>query len=170
MKKLILLGYAVLLSACFAAPQSRVEFVGKIKQGAGLSSYRTITVNRSLASIVKSLQAPLKQCLNSQTQGYWARGGVRTSNIVTTKHFTTLKKTGKNTAELTMQTTYDPASGAQAPQGGFYDFAIDLESAGKAKTNATLYSGMSGQDDIAAAFISWMNGKKATCPLIDNNS
>lgn len=170
MKKLLILSFVFALTACITPPQSRDEFVGKIKQGAGFSSYQTITVNRSLDAVLSSLRAPLKQCLNVEIQGHWARGGVRTSNIVTTRHLTTLKRIARNKAELTMQTTYDPASGAQPPKGGYYDFAIDFEALGHSKTKAVLYSGMSGQGDINAAFINWINGKRAACPLTENTN
>ena len=165
MKKILLLGLTFLLASCFTAPQTRVEFVGKIKQGAGLSSFKTMSINRPLNNIIRDLQTPLKECLNLQTQGYWTRGGGKSSNIVTTTYLTRLKKTASNKAELTMQTSYHPMTGAQPPKGGFYDFAIDFESQAKNKTLVTLYSGMSGQGDLNAAFTRWINGRKADCPL-----
>ena len=165
MKKIILIGLSFLLASCFTAPQTRVEFVSKIKQGAGLSSYKTMTVNRSMNSTLRRLNRPLKKCLNVQVQSYWGRGGVQTSNIVTRTYVTKVKKTSSKTAELTMQTSYDPMTGSKPPKGGFYDYAIDFESIGKNKTKVTMYSGMTGQDDITDAFTKWVNGKKASCPL-----
>jgi len=165
MERILLIGLTFLLASCAAAPQTRPEFVSKIKQGAGLSSFEEMTVNRPLKSILVDLQSPLKECLNLKRQDYWVRGGVRTSNTVTRTYTTTLKKLSHNQAELTLQTNYDPMIGSKPPKGGFFEFAIDFQSKENNKTIVTLYNGMSGQGDLNAAFVKWINGKKADCPL-----
>lgn len=165
MERILLIGFAFILASCAAAPQTRTEFVSTIKQGAGLSSFEKMTINRTLKSILVDLQAPLKECLNLKRQDYWVRGGIRTSNTVTRTYVTTLKKLSRNKAELTLQTTYDPNFGSEPPKGGFFEFAIDFQSKEQNKTIVTLYSGMSGQGDLNASFVKWINGEKADCPL-----
>lgn len=166
--RVVLVSIVSLALAACAMPQTRQEFVGKIRQGAGLSSFTSVMVNQPLDTVLKHMDAPMQNCLNVTIKSYWTRDGIKSSNVVTTTYRTGIQRPDKNSAELTIRSTYAPLMGPEPPKGGFFDYAVDFEAVAKSKTKVTLYSGMSGQDDLSHAFVKWIHGRNTSCPLTKN--
>ena len=147
------------------APQSRAEYVARIKEGGMLVRTDSHVAGRSFEQVVGALRQKVEECLQSDTHVVRS-GGIGSMNV--THHSRTqLQVVGTGRAELTTQFT---STGSityvqQVPPGGFYERAVDIERVSPTTTRLTYY-GPSTDSSMStwAAIRDWSDGRAAGCP------
>lgn len=145
-------------------PQTRQEFVKAVADGARGAKVETLVIERGFDEVYKTLEARTTPCLDKMVQrssyvGYWERSS--------SDYTPTLKRTGPDRAEFTMQVAHNPRGvGHTPPPGGLYIMAADLKRAGAARTEVVLYKPTIGFKNIAKSFVQWVDGQSTDCPKL----
>jgi hypothetical protein len=160
---------AVLLNApplgAIDVPQTPDEFRREVAKGARGARMETRVVDRPFDEVYQSVEARTAPCLDvtvkrSANVGYWERSS--------SDYTPTLRRLGRDRAELILQVAHNPRGvGHTPPPGGLYLMVVDLKRVGPSRTEVVLYSPTIGAfKKIPASFLQWAEGSGADCPKL----
>lgn len=163
----VLAGVVVALSGgCGPVPQSRIEFVQAVSEGAFGTEHETFFVDRDLESVLADLSRNVDACLAAGLSY-----GMRTGNTYETiymDYHPTILRIGDDRAEITLQVQNEPTPRSSMPPNGYFVIAEDLQSVGARVRVDFYYPTIAGHyEDIAAAMREWTIGNPAECPDLD---
>ena len=151
------------LSGCVAnigAPQSREEFVAKVKPGGLGRKSEQMTINRPFNAVLTDLRSFSDKCLNvrvtrSGSYQYKEVGG-------STTYHPKISSTGSK-ASLSVQEEYgSKRANSGAPPGGLFVVVTELRPAGEGKTQVGIYHLYKGE--LVDPMKGWLTGEKRLCP------
>jgi len=158
---------AGLLSGCAGtlAPQSRPEYVARVREGGAFLMVDSHVAQRGIEPVVASLRQKSLECLTGESQMRRSSGGITTMQM-NTRYRTIVQMTGPTRAELTTQfLATGTAYVQQVPDGGFYERAVDIERLSPTTTRLTYYgSSFDSSRKVWAAIKEWSEGRPAACP------
>lgn len=158
---------ALLLAGCGAtlAPQTRPEYVAKIKEGGAFLAVDSHVANRSIEQVVATLRQKSQECLTGESQLRRSSGGMTTMQL-TNQYSTVVRTIDSGRAELTTQfNAKGSAYVQQVPQGGFYERAVDIERLSPTTTKLTYYgTNFSSAMKVWSALKDWSDGRMSACP------
>src|SRR5262245_22401059 len=144
-------------------PQTREEFVRSAAAGERGMRMETITVNRGLDAVYRTLAARTRPCLDVKVE----RAGYVGSQMEVSSldYEPTLKRFGRDRAEFSLRVIHRARGvGVAPPQGGFHVMAADLKRVDPTHTEVVLYRVAMGSKEITKRFMQWASGKSAECP------
>lgn len=158
---------AVVLAGCAGtlAPQSRPEYIQRIRDGGAFLMVDSHVANRGIEQVVATLRQKSRECLTGESQVRRSSGGITTMQL-TNRYLTTVRSIDAGHAELTTQfNSVGKAYVQQVPDGGFYERAVDIERLSATTTRLTYY-GSSFDDSKKAwsALKEWSDGRTTPCP------
>jgi hypothetical protein len=161
-KRFAALAPLVLVSACMSyaidAPQTREEFVTRMKGGGFMKDTETLTVSRPFKTVVADLKAYSEQCLNITKRTY---GNYQTkSNGSITWYHAQVDADTAGVARLTLQGEQPRMKGQ--PTGGLFKLVAEARG-GKGGTRIDLYY-IGTHDFVAEQLKLWANGNRGKCP------
>lgn len=160
-KTMSLLATAAILAGC-AHPQSRDDFVQRIRSGQTMTYSDSYVARRSLDDVTRSLDAKAGECFNFEVGGVRRHGSVMR---VPEESRASVQKVDRNRSELTVRRLVQGMVVGKQPEGGYYYLAVDMERVGSNSTKLTYY-GNSLSDGKAnwAAVKQWSDGQMVACP------
>lgn len=151
----------ILVSACMSyaiTPQTREEFVTRMKGGGFMKDSETLTVSRPSRAVVADLQAFSDQCLNITKRTY---GNYQTrSNGSITWYHAKVDTDKAGVARLILQAEQPRMMGQ--PPGGIFKLVAEVHG-GKGGTQIDLYY-IGSHDFVAEQLKLWANGDRSKCP------
>ena len=150
-------------SLAIDVPQTREEFVQAVASGKG-AEIETLRVDVPLDRVYAVLQERTAACLDVEVKRTAYVGYVERSS---SDYNPTLRRAGKDRAELTLQVQHNPRGvGHTPPPGGLYMLAADLRSIDASHTEIVLYRPRIGVKPIVASLKEWFAGEPASCPKL----
>ena len=154
----------LLLAGCvthIAAPQSRQEFVAKVKPGGIGRKAEHMTVSRPFKTVLNDVKGYADKCLNVRV----SRSGSYEHSEVggTTTYHPKMVKTGNQSASLSVQEEYgNKRANSGAPPGGLFVVVTELRAAGDNKTEVDIYHLYKGE--LVSPMKEWITSEKRPCP------
>ncbi len=148
------------------APQSREEFVEKVKPGGFGRKAEHMTVNRSFNTVVGDLRNFSDKCLNVRV----SRGAnLRTHEVGgSTTYHPKFTSNSKKTS-LSIQEEYgNKRANSGAPPGGLFVVVTELRPIGDGKTQVDIYHLLKGE--LVDPMKEWISGGKHQCPNYEDRS
>ena len=153
----------VLASACMSyaidAPQTREEFVTRVKGGGFMKDTETLTVSRPSKAVVADLAAFSDQCLNitRRTLGNYQ---TRSNGSITWYH-AKVDTDKAGVARLILQGEQPRMKGQ--PPGGLFRLVAEVRGGKGSTTRIDLYY-IGTHDFVAEQLKLWANGDRSKCP------
>ncbi len=147
--------------AVIGAPQSRTEFVKKVKPGGIGRKAEHMTVKRPYQAVLKDMKGFADKCLNvrvSRSGNYGTRevGG-------STNYHPKVVTIGKQASSLSVQEEYaSKHANKGAPPGGVYVLVTEISAAGDGKTQVDIYHLYKGE--LVKPMKEWLTSEKRPCP------
>ncbi len=159
----------LLLPGCvthIGAPQSREEFVTKVKPGGFGRKAEHMTVNRPFNTVVSDLRSFSDKCLNVRV----SRGAnYRTQEVGgSTTYHPKFTSSGKKVS-LSVQEEYgSKQANSGAPPGGLFVMVTELRPIGDGKTQVDIYHLL--KSELVDPMKDWIAGEKRQCPAYERGS
>lgn len=163
---MVLLMVFSVLPGCVAhigAPQSREEFVTKVKPGGFGRKSERMTINRPFNAVAADLRTFSDKCLNVRVT---RSGSYQLKEVggATTYHPKIVS--GEKKVSLSLQEEYSSKhANSGAPPGGVFVMVTELRPLGDGKTQAGIYHLYKGE--IVDPLKDWLAGEKRQCPSFD---
>src|SRR5262249_28741585 len=124
-------------AAAIEVPQTREEFVRVVSEGAHGAKLETFVVERGFDDVDRAIEARTTPCLDVEIH---RTGHVPYTERSSSDYNPTLRRTGTDQAEFTLQVVNRPAGvGHTPPPGGLYIMAADLRRLDASRTEIRLY-------------------------------
>ncbi len=154
----------LLLAGCvthIGAPQTRKEFVEKVKPGGIGRKAEHMTVNRPFKAVLNDIKGYADKCLDVRV----SRSGSYNVKEVggTTTYHPKIVTTGNQSASLSVQEEYgNKRANSGAPAGGLYVVVTELRADGDNKTQVDIYHLLKGE--LVKPMKEWLLSDKQPCP------
>ncbi len=148
-------------AAHIAAPQSREEFVKKVKPGGLGRKAEHMTVNRPYKAVLKDMKGFADKCLNVRVS---RSGSYRTREVGgSTTYHPKVVAIGKQSSSLSVQEEYaSKHANAGAPPGGVFVLVTEISPVGGNKTQVDIYHLYKGE--LVKPMKEWLTSDKRPCP------
>jgi len=165
-RKPILVSCALVLAACTSFPQTREDFLQRVRTSDSKLTYTDSHVaKRRFDDVVKTITQKANECFQADVTTRRTAGGMTTMNQ-TDEYRTTMRVVDKNRAELTSQIAMRGAIlPEKMPPGGYFKAAMDIERITPSTTRLTYYGdSLSGSKAVWGALKEWSDGRLVACP------